>query len=225
LQGAAGLGLIEDGETKPLLTRARQAVDLWRDLAVSVPDRAQGLVWRGLIQGFSNDYAGAIADLRGALDLDPDHFAARMHLAISLARQDPEEAVSHLRLLRQRHPENKEVCFSLAAVHRALGQLDEARTLLDEILAADPRNISALVEQGYVAMNTQQFEEAERRLRKALAIAPNEPEVLMAMSGYFQATGKREESRQFYDKGLQIERERTSQREEMVRKRRASARP
>src|SRR5207253_59476 len=103
---------------------------------------------------------------------------------------DPYQAVEHLKALRQRHPDNIQVLFGLASGLRSLGKYEEARKLLDEILAAQPNEVSALLERGLVALDARQFDEAERWLRRALAQKPDEPDINYSLSECLRKAGK-----------------------------------
>jgi tetratricopeptide (TPR) repeat protein len=118
-----------------------------------------------------------VADLPRALELDPNSFPARFQLAQFVAAENPAEAANHLRLLLKQAPANTQVSLALAGVQRSLGQLDEARQLLDELLVASPNDAAVLLQRGLVALDLQQVEEAERLLRRALELAPNQPAV------------------------------------------------
>jgi predicted Zn-dependent protease len=227
VRAAFPLGLTaEGGEAAPDLARAREAVELWLQLRPGRADQAQGLVWRGLLHGFANEQPKALADLRRALELNPDHFEARMHLAVSLAAQAPEEAAVHLQMLHRRDPANTDVRFTLASVERHLGRLKEAGDLLDDLLAEDPENATLLVERGYVAMNARQLEDAERWLRRAVALAPEEPTTYLALSGYLYLVKREAEAKSYHDRGKQLDDARTRHREELAQKRKAgSGRP
>src|SRR5207249_1211141 len=136
-------GMVLDSEKGgPLLERARRAVDLWLRVCPGRADQVQGLVWRGRIHAFASAQPQAVADFRKALELDPDHFDARLHLAQAVAQKAPAEAARHFQILRERDPTNNQVRFSLATIRRGLGQIEEARQVLDEMLADDPDNVS-----------------------------------------------------------------------------------
>jgi tetratricopeptide (TPR) repeat protein len=181
LQAVGPRRRLEDQEVLSHLARARQAIDLWLRSRPGRPDQVQGLVWRGRAT-FPVDYDRAIADLRQALEKDPDSFQARLHLALGLAEKETNQAAEHLKVLHEKAPENNQVRYGLATAQRALGRPEEARKLLDDMLDANPDDVAALVERAEVALDAQAIPEADQYLRKALGLAPDSPEANLAMS-------------------------------------------
>src|SRR5207248_6920691 len=123
--------------------------------------------------------AAGKADLAKAVAMAPDLFEARMQRAVAIAYEDPQEAAVHLQFLRHRYPDERQVRFTLGAVQRMLGNTGEAAKLFDELLEANPNDVSTLVERAYVAINTPrtepaerqlEYEEAERLLRRAFTL-------------------------------------------------------
>jgi predicted Zn-dependent protease len=190
------------------LARARRAAGLWLELRPGPADQAQGLVWRADFLRLGNDRPGAVAELRKALEVAPDHFEARLELAELVAPEDPREAAGLLEALRRRHPDDNRVRYPLALVRRSLGQPDEAKQLLDEVLASEPDHAEALVVRGELALDAQQPAEAERLLRRAWTLAPDEPEANLALSNCLKVQGRADEAKTYEDRFLQIKAQR-----------------
>jgi tetratricopeptide (TPR) repeat protein len=180
--------------------RARQAADLWLRLRPGPADQVQGLVWRTHFLLLDQDRPGAVADLRKAVELAPGHFDARLQLAELVSQTNPREAADHLETLRRRFPEDNRVRFPLGLVRRSLGQLDEARQLLDDVLASEPDHAPALVARGQIALDTQQPAEAERWLRRAWTLEPHEPETNLALGHCLKMLGRAEEAKTYEDR-------------------------
>ena len=217
------LGHAADGpEVGPHVVRAREAVELWMRIRPAPVDQAQALVWRGAVAMLINDQAAGKAHLREAVERAPDLFDARLQRALAVASDDPQEAAGHLRILIQRYPHETEVRFNLAVVLRTLGELDEAAQLLDGLLEAEPKNVKMLTERGYLYLNTPQADEAGRRrqaeaaervLRRALELAPNSPEVNLALSGCLTRLGKLDEARAFDERSQALAHERDARKQ------------
>lgn len=203
---AAGLHP-EGGIEAPQLARVRRAVDLWLEHRSGSVDQAQGLCWRGRILAIARDYTQARAAYRKALELDPTHFDARLQLALTIAQEAPQESVAHLEELLRRHPDDQHVRFTLATGLSGVGRLDEAQKLLDEVLAKEPHHVPALVERGKLALDAQQFAEAERWLRLALQQAPDEFHVNLALGECLLRAGNITEGKRFQERSQQIQAE------------------
>jgi predicted Zn-dependent protease len=155
------------------LPEALHCLDRWLE---HQPDDVQALLWRGQVLERWNDLEEAVASYRRAVAVDPGHEKARRFLALALVRSDrATEAVERLESLR-RQCADAEILLGLARGRRSLGQVDEARRELDEVLATQPQNAEALSERGKLALQTGRAAEAEDWLRQALALAPYDRE-------------------------------------------------
>jgi tetratricopeptide (TPR) repeat protein len=199
--------MFPDGTPTREFERTRRAVDRWLERHQDTPDQVQGLVWRGRLLSIGNDYPAAVRDLRQALALDPAHFQARWYLAAAIAQEAPEEAAAHLEMLRRDRPDFRQTTLVLAKVRRSLGQHEQARALLDELLNSDRNDLSVLLECGTLALDTQDLEAAEGWLRQAERLAPEHPEVLLALSRTLQLKGQPDEARGYRLRFQQIEAE------------------
>jgi tetratricopeptide (TPR) repeat protein len=178
--------------------RADKAIELWRRQRQRKADQVQACLWAGRLN-MTTDKLEAIASFRQGLELDPTHTQSRLLLAIVLTEYDPREAATHLESLRRQDPKNQQVAVGLAGSLRALGNLERAETLLEEVLAANPAHLGALLERGKTALDAGRPGDAEPFLRRALTQAPNEPFVHLALSRCLQLTGK-SDAAQYHEK-------------------------
>jgi tetratricopeptide (TPR) repeat protein len=194
-----GPRLTPEADAAPLLATGRRAAELWLGLRPGREDRAAGLVWRGRMRYLGGDQPGALADLREALELDPRSLDARFHLALVVAHSSPQEAVAHLAVLRDRRPDDPRVRFGAATTYRALGRLDEAAKILDEMLADNPDDVQALTERGNVAVDAGRAAEAEALLLRARKLAPKDRQVPLALSRCMRAAGRPDKVKEYLD--------------------------
>jgi predicted Zn-dependent protease len=82
---------------------------------------------------------------------------------------------------------------------------EEARQLLDRVLAADPHNALALGERGRLALQFESPAEAEAWLRRALKEHPAERELLYSLLQCLQQQGKRKEAEDLRKHLAQVE--------------------
>lgn len=83
--------------------------------------------------------------LEGILQEEPNHVDALLRLGdIALADEDYQKALSYYRKAREIQLDNLELLFCLEKVMDRTGRTAEALMYLDEILKADPDNLSAL---------------------------------------------------------------------------------
>jgi tetratricopeptide (TPR) repeat protein len=178
------------------LMRALECLDLWLHRQ---PNAVQALIWRGEVRERLDRYEPALDDLRRAVRLDPEAEESRLRLARLLVRARlPEEALPHYEQLYERRSGDAEVLLGLAACQRRLSRPEDARQLLDILLAAQPRHAQALSERGQLALEAGQLDEAEEWLRRAVAAAPFEREAVYAFGQcLFRQKGKEAEAQQW----------------------------
>jgi Flp pilus assembly protein TadD len=180
------------------LTRALAALDFFLQRQ---PDDVQALLGRGWVWEQFFDFGAAVADYRRAVELDPDNDAARLRLAETLLVTGPANtACVHFQRLRQRQPGNPAVLLGLARAQRQLGLLDEARTLLDGLLASLPAEPTAkdaivLSERGRLALDEGQTAQAENWLRQAVAIIPHDRQANYNLYQCLEQRGRTDEAR------------------------------
>jgi len=170
---------------------ALRCLDRWAELA---PDSFRVLDWRGWVSNQLDHRGQAIDDYQKALELQPGRSAVRLSLAEILIDSSREaEAAPHLELLRAEQPTNPKVLVALARCRMAQARTDEARELLDTVLASHADDFDALLQRGKLEMQNSNFAEAERWLRKALEQSPLDPEARYTLYLSLQAQGNRQE--------------------------------
>jgi tetratricopeptide (TPR) repeat protein len=170
---------------------ALRCLDRWAELA---PDSFRVLDWRGWVSNQLDHRGQAIDDYQKALELQPGRSAVRLRLAEVLIDSSREaEAAPHLELLRAEQPENPEVLTALARCRMAQARTDDARELLDVVLATHADDFDALLQRGKLEMQISNFAEAERWLRKALEQSPLDPEARYTLYLSLQAQGNRQD--------------------------------
>jgi Tfp pilus assembly protein PilF len=178
------------------LRDAEHCLDQWLERR---PDDVQALLWRADARERRLGLEEALADYGRAVELDPERADARLHLAELLVRvNQPARAVAHFEWLREREPrKNKTALLGLARCRRLLGQPEGARELLDRLLNASPGDPGALLERAKLALEAGQRDPAERCLRTAFSVAPNDREVVYTLYLCLQQGGKTGEAREY----------------------------
>jgi tetratricopeptide (TPR) repeat protein len=153
------------------LSDALDALNLWLE---RVPDDIWALLRRGWVNERLERYENAMADYRRAVELTPDADAPRLRLAHALLyhKGDAAEALEHFKALYQHGERGPAVRLGLAQCHWDLGDQDEARRMLDDLLASRPDDPVVLTELGKIAIQAGRPAEAERHLREAVRLDP-----------------------------------------------------
>jgi tetratricopeptide (TPR) repeat protein len=182
---------------------ADEAVGLWLERQ---PDNPQAFYYRGLLQEDRSDRLGAVATYRHVLELDPEHDSSRLHLVgLLLDLTQPAELLPHLDYLQRRQPGNVQVQVYLARYWDQMGQPDEARKILDGVLAREPNHAAALAERGRLALRDGEAAAAETYLRQASKLNPGDYQVQYQLSQALTRNGKSEEAQALQVRLKQIE--------------------
>jgi Flp pilus assembly protein TadD len=122
----------------------------------------------------------AVSALRQLVKLTPEDKQARLNLARLLIdlRRDEGEAAEHLEWLMSVDPKNPAVSVQLAACREVQGRPDEAISILDRSLVEHPSHAPTLHLRGRFEMNRGRPEAAREFLRRAVASAPADRELL-----------------------------------------------
>ncbi len=185
--------------------RTHQAIDRWLELRHASADRAQGMFWKGRIHFTAREFAAAEADFREAIRLDENQVDARRVLAGLLLANAPQEALTHYEYLQKLEPQNTEIKFGRALARGSVGQLEEARQILDELVGEENNPApKLLLERGRVALDLKQYDEAETWLRKALQRAPDYPAALLTLAECLQLAGREAEAKPYREQFQQV---------------------
>jgi tetratricopeptide (TPR) repeat protein len=172
-----------------------QAIECLNGWLERQPDDVQALTWRGYAQDLVRRFDEALTDYRRAVELDPAAEEARLRLAeLLLHSHQAQEALAHFEHLRHRRADSPVVLLGLARCRRELGQAEEARQLLETLLAKDPRDYLALTERGKLALEAGETVAAEAWLRQALAVSPAERETTYLLLQCLNRLGKKKEA-------------------------------
>ena len=94
-------------------------------------------------------------------------------------------------------PGSSEVPSALGRVARRAGHWDESIAYVEQALALDPRNVELLFGVAWTYAQLRQFPAALKLYDRALDITPNDPDVMAAKAGIYQAQGNLQEAAGF----------------------------
>lgn len=159
------------------------------------PNNTQALLYQAGVWTLLLHHSKAVATYERLLELDPEHDAARLKLALVLMEDRIyTTAVPHLESVVRRQPNNLAAAVQLARCRDFLGQEAEAERLLEGVLRREPHFSHALSEQGRIAMRQGQGDRAEACLREALVQEPGNHELLYQLILCLERNGKTEEA-------------------------------
>jgi tetratricopeptide (TPR) repeat protein len=151
------------------------------------------------------DYAAAVATLEPHVKAPSDDdissgVYARMAGDLAAALQqsgDPDRAVQVLEQARQKAPDDTDVQFSLAAAYDRDAHQDRAEQIFRDLIAQDPTNADALNYLGYMlADHNQKLPEALGFIKRALAVAPDNPSYLDSLGWAYVKLSQLDQARE-----------------------------
>jgi len=137
----------------------------WRQIFITSVGKARAAL---------NDPAGAEAEFRKALELDPNFGTPQNELALFLADRGErlEEAIEHAKLAVQASPESAAYRDTLGWAYFRAGQLEEASVQLSRAVELDPSGPEALWHLGLVMEQRGELQEARLLYGRAIEAVP-----------------------------------------------------
>jgi predicted Zn-dependent protease len=160
--------------------RLREALQGFNLYLARRPNDLYALLGRGVVWERFLSFADAVVDYRKAVAAHPASDRARRRLAAALlVAGTPSEALEQYQHLAEKFPTDTTIKLGLAKCHRQLNRPEEARALLDHVLASTldhlystPAYAEVFWERGQIEMDLGRAGEAESWLRLADKAAP-----------------------------------------------------
>jgi tetratricopeptide (TPR) repeat protein len=152
----------------------------WLALAWTLehPEDWLGWLYLGRACQLRHTFANAIVNYEKVLDLKPDQPQARLWLANTLASDTQfDRAVPHYQIYLQSHPGHATALLGLAKCQYSLGHIEAARVALDDLLHEHPNHAGGLLSRAQLEQ-AEAPEKALPWLRQAVAVAPNDTNIL-----------------------------------------------
>ena len=169
------------------------ALALLRDIAERSPEDPTGRLNVAQFILETDGREAARAELQRLVDTEAENapfLQALAQLDFALGRR--EEAIAGLRTLtsvEEDSPELRDLRVALARMLLATAERDEAATLVEAVLAADPQHVDALKMRARRSIDADSPEQALLDLNSALARAPDDPDILTLMAEAHEREG------------------------------------
>jgi tetratricopeptide (TPR) repeat protein len=130
---------------------------------------------------FAKVERGGLDDLGlGRTNLTETHLiAARAYMAAAKAQRKPDylpEGERHLVAAARTDPKSRDARLALLNLYEENKRLREAVDVLGELEAIDPKDSTHRINRGILLARLQEFDQAEKEFREAIALAPDEPD-------------------------------------------------
>lgn len=202
----AALGAMPEGPAEGILypTQLRlQLVDAYRNLQdedaaqqqvrlgleglakfqVDATQQVEYLRLRAALRGIGNDFTGAEADLKQALQIEPNNDSVTLQYANLLWKNNRKaEARQMYTALLQRDQNNRFALEALGYLSRDVGDNKAAEGYFVRMAKAYPDDYVPFVALGDLYTATHEFAKAETSYQKAFKLAPSNPQIIAAGS-------------------------------------------
>jgi tetratricopeptide (TPR) repeat protein len=174
------------------LSNALECIRRWLERE---PDSLEAWQYRAQAYSRMQNIPDLMACYRRILELNPKNDDVRLQFAGQLLQSRQfQEALEQYQYLHSRLGDTFGVLIGMAGCLSALDKPDQARRLLEKVLADDSHNALALAERGRLATQYESPSEAEKWWRRALAERPAEHDILSSLYQCLQMLGKHKEA-------------------------------
>jgi Flp pilus assembly protein TadD len=185
------------------LAEAQTCLERWLELA---PRDSQAFYLRGLVHQGRGLLDQAGEDYRQAVEINPEHAEARQRLAdYRLYAGDYRGAAELYQQLIDRKPNDSDLVVGLVRCRRLQGRAAEARQILEPLLVEETPPVSALLEQARLAREQNDFIEAEKWYRRALARESCDADACHGLAACLRVLGRETEAKTYVARAGQIE--------------------
>jgi tetratricopeptide (TPR) repeat protein len=200
---APALPTLRQGAAQALTTAAEMSLiekrfvdgEIYLRLALRLdPQENEAWVFLGDILAQTDDQEGARAAYTKVPPSSPDWVDARERIIASYQAQDDlDTAIKLAEELVKAAPDDRDALVVEADLYRAAGRFPEAVKVLDKLIDQDPTGADWAIyyERGTALDRAGRWPEAERDLQKALALRPDQPDVLNYLGYSWVTHGER----------------------------------
>jgi tetratricopeptide (TPR) repeat protein len=126
----------------------------------------------------TQDFALALSEVREAQRISPDWELAALFETQILARRSNAEAMVQLQKFVTANPKATEARMNLARLYATENRLPEARREFERLATDFPENAELGLAIGLLSLQLEDFDTADRQLRKLLDAGPKDPDML-----------------------------------------------
>lgn len=203
-----------DPESLMLKAREAQTAGEYREASIHLknilranPDDVDARIELGMVSLELDAYADAEKELRAALELGAELDPLRVPLGTAMLNQGKASEV--LEYLGTEDATGSAADADLLLLRGralfALGRIDDARSALEQAIAADPDSADAYTELARVYMAEGKIEEAQAPIEKALALDSTHAQSLLAQGSYHAISGRYAEAEAAFRSVLEVE--------------------
>lgn len=184
---------------------AWQCLNRWLQLE---PDNVEAIYMRGTFYTMKMNDSAAIADLRRALEIDPERITARVLLAQTLrVHHRSSEAAKEFEIVLHQEPSSFAGRVGLASCYVDDNQWQQARACLEQLPRDKWDDPDVLYVRGRIAEGEERLDEAVSLLKATLAASPSEAVACLHLALCYQRLGDEASASKYQDQFDRIEKD------------------
>jgi tetratricopeptide (TPR) repeat protein len=169
------------------------------------PRNADAFYLKGVVLDENGEADKAVASFKQAVQCDPTHFDALMHLGYANISGKPQMAADYFNSALKVNPASLEAMYNLGMLFQEDGKPERALEIYTSMLKSNPVNKLALYNSGYVNLvYLGKYAEGAEFFTKALAVDSVYAEAYYNRGYCYELSGQKEKARSDYEKVLQL---------------------
>jgi TolB-like protein/Tfp pilus assembly protein PilF len=202
------LGVVQIGALPPSEARKLAEENATRALALD-PTLAEAHTALGYVKHYNWNWAGAEADFRRAIDLNPSYANAyNFYASFLMSRGRIEESIASSTRARELDPFSLSISAQRGFLLGNARRYDEAIEQLRNVTAMDPNNYSANWFLGHTYAANKQFDQAIAASQKAVELSQRAPGALGMLGLAYALAGLKDEANKILSELLELNKRR-----------------
>ena len=156
----------------------------------------------------TNNFSGAVGELKKITELDPKHIGAQLKLAeLMSAASDRGVLEQSQRLVHSvlaTSPDNADALNTLAVTEQRLGKTEDAIHHLEQVLGHSPANLRAALTLSVILLKKGDMPGAEKILKTAAAQTPPSADAFVALGEFYQLSKNPREAAKNFSRAIEL---------------------
>lgn len=182
--------------------KAREQADI---VLVSAPQNTEGLILKGRSLINENHFAEGIAELKKAIELDPENMRTYIELAQAYVfSKNRDAAEAALKQALAIDPRSVEILVALGDFRVITGKPDQAEAVYKQALDIAPQNEEIYLKLASFYQRSGNWPEVEATLQKFAALKPQDEKPHIHLGDFFTWIGQRDKALASYQRALEL---------------------
>jgi cellulose synthase operon protein C len=182
-----------------------KALEISNNLLINQKSAPAGHYLTGVIHARRNELPQAIDNFKKALEKEPRVIEPlQMLVNTMVANKQTEQAIAYVEKHTKAYPQQTHAQELLAALYRQSGRLAQAEQVLEQLLRAEPKRVSAYRELAAVYALKKEPQKIEALYQRGLQHNTDSGGLLILLAEHYQASGRDQEALDAYNRLLKL---------------------